>query len=397
MPTKPLRAGDVFPNYRRIKELREAVFGTRQRMAMAIHELRKQDARREKPGEIDSIEKNIQNAERPDRAIRLTQTREMATVLGVEAEELIDRDRGKAPRKGASAPTIVFCYRDQEHWAREYLVPCLRATGMPLWLIVGPAYLQEYESVLRDLYPTTVARLLVVCSRTEEAQRLGAEAGLPGLEGVLAVIRGRDGAPLSSNDSGLRCVDFGDDRNSNAWDLLLGWCCSSLGISPLVWFQTRDEIRKHLLCHESVNLVVSGSVAWRGLVDSLSDEHLGRLGVVDLMQPAVATRPHFIAQLLAQACGVWRNLKEPADLIALSQELSTRTKPALIALLNADMFRHHVYKDDVPLFAALRFLVRDQNKLVVLIHSRTDFDQLMPPEYNFSPLDLYMIRLTASR
>ena len=57
--------------------------------------------------------------------------------------------------------------------------------------------------------------------------------------------------------------------------------------------------------------------------------------------------------------------------------------------------RHHVFKDDVPLFATLRHLINTERKLAVLVISHAPFLTLLPANNPMSEIDMATVTLPA--
>lgn len=77
--------------------------------------------------------------------------------------------------------------------------------------------------------------------------------------------------------------------------------------------------------------------------------------------------------------------KEPDDLVTLSRYFEQRSTPALLALVHFDMVMYRP-NYEVNLFAALRHLITDQRKLVLLIQSQTHFFKLLPASHPLSSI-----------
>jgi hypothetical protein len=316
----------------------------------------------------------------------------LATALGVSEQELDPDGAGRGEREcgdfsGRHYPTVIVHHGpDQEAWVGARLAPRLRWGEAVVRAGAAGAQAAEEQPVchVAVLSPADLA------SVRAQLATLEAEAGDTT---VVAVLRGRCPEPPPGRHH-WKCVDLSDDRGSAPWAEVFEACEVDFGVPAPEWLQQREAMWAHLARNESVNLIVEGNVSWRGLLDIRGDEGRGRLGVIDLHQPQVASRAGLVAQLLAQACGERAtDVKEPDDLVLLGCKLENLTEPARVALVHADMFRCHSYRDDVVLFAALRNLIVEK-RLVLLIHSRESFARLLPNRHPLSAIALKRIRLT---
>ena len=80
----------------------------------------------------------------------------------------------------------------------------------------------------------------------------------------------------------------------------------------------------------------------------------------------------------------------PGDLAVLHRVLSARPGSA-VALLHFDFVQHRKY--GVDLFSALRVLLMDLRKLVLLAQSRTPFAALLPKKHPLSSIDMKTVEL----
>lgn len=177
----------------------------------------------------------------------------------------------------------------------------------------------------------------------------------------------------------------GKRRDPAAWKLLMEACGADLGLEAPGWLKARDKLLDHLESDESVNLVTHGNEAWQNLLEHVLDGDAGRgIGCIDVQNPLVTTRRALIEEIMRQ-CGVSVAMKRGRgeDLVALSKAFSLRSGPAWLALKHFDFVNELSYWD-IPLFNALRYLISDERKLLVLLHSRVPFVQLLPPDHPLS-------------
>lgn len=193
-------------------------------------------------------------------------------------------------------------------------------------------------------------------------------------------------------------VDLRDDKKADQWDLLLHACDADLGATAPDWLNARDEIVRYLQDQRSVNLVVPriaghSKPKWRELLAHLQKDHIHDLSVLDIESGANNARRALVAEML-QACGAALPVPpEPEDLVTLTKYFEQRPTSARLALTHFDMV---VYRPnyEVNLFAALRHLISDRRKLVLLIHSRAHFIELLPKDHPLSSItDLKTVEL----
>jgi len=193
-------------------------------------------------------------------------------------------------------------------------------------------------------------------------------------------------------------VDLRDDKAADKWDLVLRECEADLGTTAPNWLNVRDEIVRYLRDHRSVNLVVPrvaghSKPKWRELIAHLQKDYFHDLGVVDIESGANNARRALVAEML-QACGAALPVPpEPEDLVTLTKYFEQRPTPARLALTHFDMVAHRP-NYEVNLFAALRHLISDCRKLVLLIQSRAHFIELLPKDHPLSSItDLKTVEL----
>jgi len=184
-------------------------------------------------------------------------------------------------------------------------------------------------------------------------------------------------------------VDLRDDRGRQAWDRLLEACDADLGCDATEWLDARDQTRRYLEDHQSVNLVVTGKAAWGPLIADLRRDLLARTEPVDLHQGRTASRQGLVEEIL-RVCGAPTKVPEPpGDLIVLDRVLSTRP-PAFLVLQHFDIAAHEDRRYGVDLFAALRFLMENKN-LILLVQSRKPFYELVPRDHFMSCIESLLV------
>jgi hypothetical protein len=174
---------------------------------------------------------------------------------------------------------------------------------------------------------------------------------------------------------------------------MLQACGADLGADAPDWLAARDDVYRLLQRNESVNLVVRGTPKWRELIQHLSTEMIKDLGKVDLSSGATVSRRGLVAEIL-KACGAPASVPpEPEDLPLLHRALSEkRLSRMVIEHFDLVSARHHY---GIDLFAALRYLLMESRKLVLLVQSRAPFSTLLPQDHPLSGINLQTVELNA--
>jgi hypothetical protein len=190
-------------------------------------------------------------------------------------------------------------------------------------------------------------------------------------------------------------VDLRDDSQPEPWDKLLGKCRLDLGATAPAWLRAHDKVYRHLSRGESVNLVVTGKARWRPLLDHLrSDPALG-LGVVRLDATEAMHRPSLVEEILKQ-CGCpppGPVPGKPQDLVTLGRTIKALGRAPRLALTAFDHVSHRMDDYGVDLFVALRDLMMDARKLVLLVVSHAPFATLLPHDHPLSEMHVATVEL----
>lgn len=202
---------------------------------------------------------------------------------------------------------------------------------------------------------------------------------------TIPIVREACSLPRSIKQTNPLYVDLKNDRQVDPWDKLLQACGADLGVSVPDWLNARDEIRESLSRNQSISLIVTGGegLKWRELIADLRREApLTTMGQVDLTDPATFVRPGLVRKIL-EACGRPASVPDkPNDLPRLSEVLEA-APGARITLTRFDHVEHRAdYERDF--FTALRYLVQDAQRLVILVHSNAPFQSLLPEDHPFS-------------
>jgi hypothetical protein len=297
---------------------------------------------------------------------------------------------------------ISFCHK-QGDWVFNRLVPCLEAGGAEIYIDrekfkAGLGVIGQMDA-LQDAAEMTVLiltpdYLLSDYCRHEMARAIARDPQFNG--SIIPVKRHECEMPDEIERAEPLWVNLVNDREAAQWDLLLEACGVDLRVDAPHWLARRDEALQFLQRGQSVNLVVREDPRWREMIEHLRAAHLPELRTVDLARGVTASRRALVEELL-KACGVNQPVPAPPeDLVVLDRALSARPSPSHVALLHSDYVAARP-DYDINLYAALRSLIVDARKLVVLVQSRRPFAQLVPHNHPLSAIDLKTVELTGRR
>lgn len=190
-------------------------------------------------------------------------------------------------------------------------------------------------------------------------------------------------------------VNLTDDKNVEWWDKLMKACEADLGADVPHWLEARDEILLLLERGQSVNLVVKENPRWRELITHIGDNHHQGLRIVDLDSGATNSRRALVEELLKAAGANQPVPPKPEDLVILYRALVNRPSASQIALLHGHKLSRSDYESD--LLSALRNLIMDERKLVLLVHSRRSFAELVKSDPDLSAIDLKAVELNGRK
>jgi hypothetical protein len=289
----------------------------------------------------------------------------------------------------------------QADWVHGKLEPCLRAGGAEVLIdhrgfVAGPGVVGQMDAaqdqaerhvlVLSEEYLQSAMCL-------HEMER--AIAFDPQFTRQLVLPVTRDDAeipPIIKEPHALR-VDLRDDADAHQWQLLLDACGANIGASAPDWLSARDEILGLLQRHYSVNLVVKGPAAWRGLIEDLRERAKPKLGYVNLENPATVPRRGLIEAML-RALGATAVVPPPPEDLPELGRLLDSLGYSRLALSHFDLTPSRP-DYDANLFSALRFAIMERRQLVLLVQSRTPFSALMPRGHPLSEIDIRTVELQA--
>jgi hypothetical protein len=282
----------------------------------------------------------------------------------------------------------------QGEWVWDRLVPCLKAGGASV--LIDREQFQAARALnkqMDEVQDRADLNILVfspdyLTSKPCQCEMKRAIQRDPDFkDGVTIPVKREDcDLPAAIRRPNPMYVDLRDDRDGQAWELLLKKCEADLGTSAPEWLKVRDDARRFLVRGESVNLTVQGKVKWRPLIEDLRrDPALAGLRTVDLEDPGTFSRKALIGSILS-ACGRPGPVPDkPDDLVELGRALSALRGAARIALVHFDHVAHRA-DYEIDLFAALRYGMMESRKLVLLIQSRRPFLSLVPGDHPFSSI-----------
>jgi len=297
---------------------------------------------------------------------------------------------------------VSYCHR-QGDWVWDRLVPCLRAGGAEVLIdrdhfAAGQSVTGQMDALQDDaeinVLVITPDYLASDYCQHEMNRAIACATQFPD-GSVIPIKRADCQLPDPVSPAKLVHVDLCDDRDVAQWDSLLRTCGADLGADAPHWLVQRDEALQLLQRGQSVNLVVKEDPRWRELIKHLRTDGFPELPEVDLARGATASRRALVEELL-KACGVNQPVPAPPDdLVLLDRALSACPTLSRVALLHGDRLERENY--GIDLFHALRFLIMDARKLVLLVQSRRPFAQLVPHDHPLSAIDLKTVELTGRR
>ena len=292
----------------------------------------------------------------------------------------------------------------QGPWVWERLVPVLRAAGGAEVFIDKERFFagRGIKGQMDSTQDAAEVSLLVLTPEylasdycRHEMDR--AIAGDPGFtDGQVLPVKLAD-CDMSvfhrANDPPL-WVDLTSDSDADAWELLLkSLDALELQASAPHWLDVRDELVSNLRDQQqSVNLVIHGEPNWRALRDHLKEDWLHRMAIVDLDDPGTASLQGLVRHILA-------SLGSPVDVPRGSQSvealdgLKAMRGTLLLALMHFDNVRARKKIYGADFFFALRHLISDERKLVLLAESRAPFKELLPKDHPLSSLHPKLVEL----
>lgn len=248
-------------------------------------------------------------------------------------------------------PKSVFISysRKQTEWVWDRLVPCLKGGGAQVLIDreqfeAARALNTQMDEVQdrADLSALVFSPDYLTSKPCQHEMRRAIHRDPDFKEGIAIPVK-RDECDLPSAIRGPNplYVDLRDDRDAQAWALLLKKCEADLGTSAPEWLKARDDVRRFLIRGESVNLIVGGKLKWRPLIEDLRRAPaLADLRTVDLEDPETYSRKALIGAILS-ACGNPGPVPDkPEDLVEFGRALRLRHGAAPLALTHFDHATH---------------------------------------------------------
>jgi len=299
------------------------------------------------------------------------------------------------------AKKVFISYNHQQgEWVWERLVPCLRYGGAEVLIdkerfkagktVIGQMNATQDHADLSMLMLSPDYLNSKYC--VHEMDRAIAKDPTFQDGKTIPVLREACVLPNKITNHNPIYVNLQDDKNSSQWERLLQSCKADLGCVAPAWLQVRDEIVRYLRRNDSVNLIVSGNPKWNELILHIKEDYFPDLGIVDMESGATASRRGLVAEILNACCSPINVPPENEDLVELNRVLNER-QISILAIQHFDFvaYRHKAY--GIDLFAALRNLIMNSKKLIVLIQSRKSFLTMLPNDHPLSNIDLKTIEL----
>jgi len=297
---------------------------------------------------------------------------------------------------------ISYCHR-QGDWVWHRLVPCLKAGGAEVLIDVErfKAGVSVYTQMNAEQDQSDASLLVLTPEYLTRADCLHemrrAVARDPNFDNgsTIPIILEKCELPDEIKASKPLWVNLIDDRNVEWWDKLMRACEADLGADVPHWLEVRDETLLLLERGQSVNLIVKENPRWRELITHMGDNHPQGLRIVDLDSGATNSRRALVEELLKAAGANQSVPPKPEDLVILHRALVNRPSASQIALLHGHRLSRSDYESD--LLSALRNLIMDERKLVLLIHSRRSFAELVASDPDLSAIDLKTVELNGRK
>lgn len=299
------------------------------------------------------------------------------------------------------AKVFISYSHNQGDWVWERLVPCLKAGGAQL--LIDREQFEAGRRVLgqMDAVQDQADRQLLFLSedylRSDYCRREmdRAIAMDPNFDHgvVIPVIRDDCHLPDSLTQPDPLRIDLRDDEQAAQWTKLLDQCGANLGVTAPDWLAARDKILSWLGRGVSTNLIVSGNLAWSGLLQHLHADHFNSMPIINLESPATASRRGLLTEIL-RGVGQRSALPHPPEDLVEFDRLFPKS-PVTVALTHFD-YASHRSNYEIDLFGALRNLIMDQRRLVLLVQSRAPFYTLLPRDHPLSEIDVRTIKLQST-
>ena len=285
---------------------------------------------------------------------------------------------------------------NQVEWVRKRLVPSLEAGGAVILIdyrefVAGRAAIGQMDSTQdrADVHILVLTDDYLTSKYCQHEMNRAIKLDPDFQNGiVLPVMRSNCQLPDSMRGTNMPIyVDLQNDKDAVAhWDKLMDASEANLGTTVPEWLKARDDIQMYIKRGDSVNLVTYGKVKWRELLDHIKKDYFNDFGTIDVESPGVTTRKALVEEILVQ-CGVRTSVSGGLgeDLVTLGRVLSLKASPSRLIIKRFHQVKIRQYYD-LELFSALRNLITESRKLVLLIQSRIPFIELLPHDHPMSSI-----------
>ncbi len=290
-----------------------------------------------------------------------------------------------------------------EDWVWEYVRPCLHFGGAEVLIDkerfkAGKAVIGQMDDTQdkADIHVLVFSPDYLASSHCKHEMKRAIDQDPLFQQGiVIPVLRVACNLPIKITQQNPIYINLLNDKNSHEWDQLLKSCKVDLGCAAPDWLQARDDIVRFLNRNDSVNLVVSGRPKYHELIQHIKEDYLPDLGIVDLESGATATREALVSEIL-KACTAPIEVPSGNKALVVLDQILKGKHVSRLAIKHFHLIKSKKYHD-INLFAALRNLIMDSRKLVLLVHSNEHFSTLMPKNHPLSPVDIKTVELEGGK
>jgi hypothetical protein len=289
---------------------------------------------------------------------------------------------------------VSYAHADGD-WVLDRLVPCLEAGGAEVLIDrerfkAGKAVIGQMDGLQdkahRHVLAITSAYLASPYCQHELNRALACDPTFD--KGIILPVK-REDVTLPAPIPNALYVDLRNDKAPDPWQLLLDGCGTDLGVTAPEWLSARDQARRYLGRRQSVNLVTRDGAQWRPMLQQIADSGPRQMAIIDMQNPATISRRGLVAEILG-ALGINRPVPDE-DLAELGRGLGSLGTSRL-ALSHFDL-AYHRWREDVDLFASLRYFIMETRSLVLLVQSRAPFETFLPPNHPLSKIDIKTVEL----
>lgn len=295
-----------------------------------------------------------------------------------------------------SAKRIFISYSwKQGEWVWDRLVPCLKAGGAKVFIDRERFEAGKALTGQMDAMQDKASRHVLVFSPDylssppcmHEMERAIARDPRFKKQIVIPVLRETCTLPTKIGTPNPLYVDLCKDKQPEQWVNLMDACGADLGIAAPAWLAARDELRLYVRRKQSVNLVVRGRPKWEELMENIASEYdpkgpLPPPATINLEDPLCTSRKGLVTQIVRALGGNIPVPQEPEDLATLGNFVDALSSRTCVALLRFDVVPHRPGYG-IDFWTALRHMVTE-NKLFLLIQSRTPLQDLLPENHPMS-------------